>query len=162
MAQAISTADICDSQGGAAVVCAVRLRHYGARRRFSGPAATVRCHEDNVLLRGLLEQPGEGRVLVIDGGGSLGTALMGDNVADLGVANGWSGVIINNGAVRDAARLRETSLGILALGPCPRRSGKAGTGTTGEPVTFGGATFAPGDLVFADEDGLVVLHDQAG
>ena len=97
-------------------------------------------------------------MLVVDGGGSLGTALMGDNVADLAVANGWSGIVIN-GAVRDVAELRETDLGILALGANPRRSGKDGTGTIQEPVTFGGVTFVPGSLVIADEDGLVVMSD---
>jgi regulator of ribonuclease activity A len=153
-----STADMCDRSGNAAEVCAVELRHYGARRRFSGPAATVRCHEDNVLLRQTLEQPGGGRVLVVDGGGSLGTALMGDNVADLGVVNGWSGIVLY-GAVRDVAQLRETDLGILALGANPRRSGKNGTGAKEEPVTFGGVTFVPGSMVIADEDGLVVLSE---
>lgn len=157
MTQTASTADICDSHS-AALVCATRLRHYGGRQQFSGQVATVRCHEDNVLLRGTLETQGRGRVLVVDGGGSLATALMGDNVADLGVANGWSGVIIN-GAVRDVARLRNTDLGILALGSNPRRSAKAGKGTRGEPVTFGGVMFAPGDIVYADEDGLVVLNN---
>jgi regulator of ribonuclease activity A len=158
MTKTTSTADLCDSRGDTAGVCALPLRHYGGRRRFSGPASTVRCREDNVLLRQTLEQPGGGRVLVVDGGGSLGTALMGDNVADLGVANGWAGVVIN-GAVRDVAQLRETGLGILALGANPRRSGKDGTGTIQEPVTFGGVTFVPGSLVIADEDGLVVIGD---
>jgi regulator of ribonuclease activity A len=158
MTEATSTADICDSRGDTAAVCALQLRHYGARRRFSGPAATVRCREDNVLLCQTLEQPGGGRVLVVDGGGSLGTALMGDNIADLGVANGWSGIIIN-GAVRDVAQLRQTDLGILALGVNPRRSGKDGTGTKQQPVTFGGVTFVPGSLVIADEDGVVVMSD---
>jgi regulator of ribonuclease activity A len=153
-----STADICDERGDAAVVCAAPLRHYGARREFSGRVATVRCHEDNVLLRAQLEQPGLGRVLVVDGGGSFGTALIGGNVAGLGAANGWAGVVIF-GAVRDVAELRETALGILALGSTPRRPGKAGAGSTGEPVTFGGATFAPGDLVVADEDGVIVLPE---
>src|SRR3984957_9398222 len=159
MTTTTSTADICDERGDAAVVCAAALRHYGARREFSGRVATVRCQEDNVLLRGQLEQPGDGRVLVVDGGGSFGTALMGDNVAGLGAANGWAGVIIH-GAVRDVARLRETDLGILALGSTPRRPGKAGGGTVGGPVTFGGATFAPGDLVVADEDGVIVLRGE--
>jgi regulator of ribonuclease activity A len=119
---------------------------------------TVRCHEDNVILRGRLEEPGDGRVLVVDGGGSFGTALMGGNVAALGAASGWAGIVIY-GAVRDVAELREAGLGILALGSVPRRPGKAGTGISGEPVTFGGVTFAAGDLVIADEDGLVVLPE---
>ena len=152
-----ATADVCDESGPAAAVCAARLCHYGARRRFSGQVATVRCFEDNTLVRAALGEAGAGRVLVVDGGSSLGTALMGDNIADLAVASGWSGVIIN-GAVRDAAQLRAADLGILALGTNPRRSGKTGEGAAGEPVTFGGVTFSPGDLVYADEDGVVVLH----
>ena len=137
-----------------------RLREPAAsfriRPRFSGPVATVRCLEDNTLVRATLGEAGAGRVLVVDGGGSLGTALMGDNIADLAVASGWSGVIIN-GAVRDVAQLRAADLGILALGSNPRRSGKTGAGAVGEPVTFGGVTFKTGDLVYADEDGVVVL-----
>ena len=156
MPETDATADICDEFGAAAAVCATRLRHYGSRRRFSGRVATVRCFEDNTLVRAALGEAGPGRVLVVDGDGSLGTALMGDNIADLAVASGWSGVIIN-GAVRDVAQLRAADLGILALGSNPRRSGKTGAGAAGEPVTFGGVTFNAGDLVCADEDGVVVL-----
>jgi len=152
------TADICDERGDDAVVCTVPLRHYGARPAFAGRAVTVRCYEDNALLRAQLEQPGEGRVLVVDGGGSFGTALIGGNVAALAAVNGWAGLIIN-GAVRDVAELRDTDLGILALGSTPRRPGKGGAGAAGEPVTFGGATFAPGALVAADEDGVIVLPE---
>jgi regulator of ribonuclease activity A len=151
-----ATADVCDEFGATAAVCSAQFRHYGSLRQFSGRIATLRCFEDNALVRATLGGPGDGRVLVIDGGGSLGTALMGDNIADLAVATGWSGVIIN-GAVRDVAQLRITGLGILALGSTPRRSGKAGTGAVGEPVTIGGVTFNPGDLVYADEDGVVLL-----
>jgi regulator of ribonuclease activity A len=118
--------------------------------------ATVRCLEDNVLVRAALSEPGRGRILVVDGEGSVRTALMGDEIAGLAAANGWSGVIIN-GAVRDVARLRDIALGILARGSNPKRSAKTGAGTAGEPVTFGGATFRPGDVVHADEDGVVVL-----
>jgi regulator of ribonuclease activity A len=156
MSEAKPTADICDEFGTAAAVCATQFRHYGSRRLFSGRVATVRCFEDNALVRSTLAEPGDGRILVVDGGGSLGTALMGDNIADLAIAHGWSGVIIN-GAVRDVGQLRETDLGILALGSNPRRSGKTGAGAVGEPVSFGGVTFTPGDLVYADEDGVVVL-----
>ena len=156
MSEAKFTADICDKFGTAAAVCATQFRHYGSQRRFSGEVATVRCFEDNALMRATLTGPGHGRILVVDGGGSLESALMGDNIADLAAGSGWSGVIIN-GAVRDVGQLRETDLGILALGSNPRRSGKTGAGAVGEPVAFGGVTFTPGDLVYADEDGVVVL-----
>lgn len=156
MSEAKPTADICDELGTAAAVCATPLRHYGSRRLFSGQVATVRCLEDNALVRSALGEPGDGRILVVDGGGSLESALMGDNIASLAADSGWSGVIIN-GAVRDVGQLRETDLGILALGSNPRRSAKTGAGTVGEPVAFGGVTFSPGDRVYADEDGVVVL-----
>jgi regulator of ribonuclease activity A len=160
MSETAWTADICDEFGATAAACAAALRHYGARRWFSGPVATLSCFEDNVLLRETLSQPGRGQVLVVDAGGSLRCAVLGDNIADLAVGSGWAGVIIH-GAVRDVERLRGTDLGILALGSNPRRSGKAGGGMGGEPVSFGGVTFKPGDAVYADEDGLVVLPGDA-
>ena len=159
MSEQKATADICDESGTAVAVCAVPLRHFGSLREFSGRVATVRCLEDNVLVRATLGEPGDGRVLVVDGGGSLASALLGDNIAELAAGTGWAGVIIN-GAVRDVARLREISLGILALGSNPRRSGKAGAGAVGEPVTFGGVTFTPGDTVYADEDGVVIAPER--
>jgi regulator of ribonuclease activity A len=155
-AEAISTADICDEYESVAVTCASQLRHYGARRHFTGRVATVRCLEDNVLIKATLSEQGHGRVLVVDGEGSLRTALMGDAIASLAAGNGWAGVIIN-GAVRDVGQLRDIQLGILAQGSNPKRSAKTGAGTVGEPVAFGGATFRPGDVVYADEDGVVVL-----
>jgi regulator of ribonuclease activity A len=151
-----STADILDAHGDAAQVCTLDLRSFGGVRAFAGPIATVRCDEDNVLLRLLLEEPGAGRVAVVDGGGSLRVALMGDRVAWLAVANGWAGIVIN-GAVRDTATLRELPIGIVALGTCPRPSGKEGAGNAGASLAFGGVTFAPGDLLTADDDGVVVL-----
>ncbi|MEV5504497.1 ribonuclease E activity regulator RraA [Nonomuraea fuscirosea] len=108
-------------------------------------------------LRSALEQPGEGRVLVVDGGGSLHTALMGDVIAGLAVTNGWAGVIIN-GAVRDVAALRELDLGIKALGSNPRKSAKTGAGERDVPVIFGGATFHPGAELFSDDDGILVTR----
>jgi regulator of ribonuclease activity A len=104
----------------------------------------------------VLSEPGEGRVLVVDGGGSLHTALMGELIAGLAVENGWSGAIIN-GAVRDVATLRTLDLGIKALGSNPRKSTKTGAGERDVPVEFGGVTFTPGDEVFSDDDGIVVL-----
>ncbi|MFC5827414.1 ribonuclease E activity regulator RraA [Nonomuraea insulae] len=119
-----------------------------------------RCHEDNALVRAALSRPGSGRVLVVDGEGSLRTALLGDVLASLGAGNGWAGVIIH-GAVRDVARLREIDFGVAALGSNPHRSRKAGTGTTGEPVSFGGVMFTPGDTVHVDEDGVALVPREA-
>lgn len=153
----IVTADLYDERGEQFDSCDLQLSQYGGRRAFSGTVATVRCHEDNVLLRSALEQPGEGHVLVVDGGGSLHTALMGDVIAGLAVTNGWAGVIIN-GAVRDVAALRELDLGIKALGSNPRKSAKTGAGERDVPVTFGGATFHPGAELFSDDDGILVTR----
>ncbi|MER6003599.1 ribonuclease E activity regulator RraA [Nonomuraea angiospora] len=151
----VVTADLYDERGDQFDSCDLQLRQYGGRRAFSGPVVTVRCHEDNVLLKSVLSEPGEGRVLVVDGGGSLHTAVMGDVIAGMAVANGWAGVVIN-GAVRDVAALRELDLGVKALGSNPRKSAKAGGGERDVPVTFGGATFRPGAELFSDDDGILV------
>ncbi|MDF3051074.1 MAG: ribonuclease [Pseudonocardia sp.] len=151
-----ATADLVDEHGDALQSCDLQFRQFGARSRFAGRVVTVACHEDNALLKSVLSEPGEGRVLVVDGEGSLHTALMGDLIAGLAVASGWSGAIIN-GAVRDVATLRTLELGIKALGSNPRKSAKTGAGERDVPVTFGGVTFGPGDEVFSDDDGIVVL-----
>jgi len=160
LAAMTATADLLDQHGERALVCRAPFRSFGGREVFEGPIATVRCPEDNVLLRAALTEPGDGRVLVVDGGGSLRVALMGDRVGALAVANGWAGVVIN-GAVRDVAALRALPVGIVALGSTPRPSVKAGLGEAGVPVTFGEVTFRPGASCYRDEDGLVVLDEPA-
>ncbi|MET7685153.1 ribonuclease E activity regulator RraA [Streptomyces sp. NPDC005423] len=129
---------------------------FGGTRAFRGRIVTVQCDEDNVLARQALSEAGEGRVLVVDGGGSLRCALMGDQMAELAVENGWAGVIVN-GAVRDVVALRRLPFGLAARGSNPLKSGKWGTGRRDVDVTFGGVTFRPGDTVCVDDDGLVVL-----
>jgi regulator of ribonuclease activity A len=151
-----ATADVCDRFEGTVRTCAVQLRPYGGRVTFGGIVDTVSCREDNVLVRAALSRPGHGHVLVVDGAGSLRTALLGDAMADLARENGWAGVIIH-GAVRDVARLRAIDVGVAALGSNPHRSGKTGAGTAGEPVDFGGVVFAPGDTVYVDEDGVALV-----
>ncbi|MEU8148135.1 ribonuclease E activity regulator RraA [Nonomuraea sp. NPDC048901] len=153
----IVTADLYDERGDELDSCDLQLSQYGGRRAFAGTVVTVRCHEDNALLKSVLGEPGEGRVLVVDGGGSLHTALMGDIIAGLAVASGWAGVVIN-GAVRDVAALRELDLGVKALGANPRKSGKEGTGQRDVPVAFGGVTFHPGAELFSDDDGILVTR----
>ncbi len=150
------TADLVDDIGPDVRSCDLQFVQFGARRQFAGPIATVRCFEDNALLKSILSEPGDGRVLVIDGGGSLHTALVGDVIAELGRTNGWAGLIVN-GAVRDAATLRTLDIGIKALGTNPRKSAKTGAGERGVAVSLGGVDFIPGDLAFSDEDGIVVL-----
>src|SRR5689334_12880898 len=123
---------------------------------FAGPITTVKCFQDNALLKSVLSEPGEGRVLVIDGDGSLHTALVGDVIAGIAKDSGWAGLIVY-GAVRDASTLRTIDVGIKALGTNPRKGGKTGAGERDVEVTFGGVTFVPGEVAYCDEDGIVVV-----
>ena len=150
------TADLVDDIGPGVRSCDTQFRQFGGRRQFAGTIATVRCFEDNALLKSVLSEPGGGRVLVIDGGASLHAALVGDVIAELGRANGWSGLIAN-GAVRDAATLRTLDIGIKALGTNPRKSTKTGAGERDVVITLGGVEFRPGDVAFSDDDGIVVV-----
>ncbi|MER5423658.1 ribonuclease E activity regulator RraA [Streptosporangium roseum] len=150
-----TTADLIDAHGDVLDSCLTQFRPYGLRPRFAGPIATIRCLEDNALVKQVLTTPGEGRVLVVDGAGSLRTALMGDLIAASAVSSGWSGVVVN-GAVRDTVALGGLDLGIKALGANPRKSAKEGAGDLDVPVTFGEVTFVPGAWLYSDEDGLVV------
>ncbi|MFF3016683.1 ribonuclease E activity regulator RraA [Streptomyces sp. NPDC057939] len=152
----VPTADLYDEHGEALGICTTVFRRIGGRALFAGPVRTVRCHEDNALLRELLHTPGDGAVLVVDGGGSLRTALVGDLIAGAAERSGWAGLIVN-GAVRDSVALGRLDLGVQALGTCPRKSGKTGAGVVDEPVTIGGVTFRAGDVVHVDDDGVVVL-----
>jgi regulator of ribonuclease activity A len=152
-----TTADLCDAMGDAVRVAEPVFRDYGGVRAFSGEIETLRVFEDNALVRPTLEMPGRGRVLVVDGGGSVRTALLGGQLAALALENGWSGVVIY-GAVRDLSELRNTKLGIKALAAAPRRSAKHGKGERGVPVKFAGVEFRPGHRLWADEDGLLVAN----
>jgi regulator of ribonuclease activity A len=133
----------------------LQFRSFGAPA-FSGTVVTVRSVEDNVLLKQRLGEPGYGCVLVVDGGGSMACALLGDNIASLARESRWSGIVIN-GCVRDSVALDALGLGIKALGTNPRPSRKEAAGEVDVPVTFGGVTFDPGAQLWADEDGVVVL-----
>jgi regulator of ribonuclease activity A len=149
------TADLVDSIGPAVRSCDVQFRQFGGRPEFAGPISTVRCFQDNALLKSVLSEPGGGGVLVIDGDGSLHSALVGDVIAELARSNGWAGLIVN-GAVRDSATLRGMDIGIKALGTNPRKSTKTGAGERDVEVTLGGVTFAPGEIAYSDDDGIVV------
>lgn len=151
------TADLYDEHGDDLASCSLQFRQYGGRTAFQGTVTTVRCHEDNVLLKSVLGEPGEDRVLVVDGGGSLEAALMGDMIAALAAGNGWAGIVIN-GAVRDTAVLATIDLGIKALGSNPRKSTKNGAGERDVPVTFGGAPFHPGATLYSDADGILTTR----
>lgn len=150
------TADLVDSIGPDVRSCDVQFRQLGGRTEFAGPISTVRCFQDNALLKSILSEPGGGGVLVIDGDGSLHTALVGDVIAELARTNGWAGLIVN-GAVRDSATLRGMDIGIKALGTNPRKSTKTGAGERDVEVTLGGVTFIPGEIAYSDDDGIVVV-----
>ncbi|MGW3417527.1 ribonuclease E activity regulator RraA [Streptomyces phaeochromogenes] len=151
------TADLYDEHGDDLQSCTTQFRLFGARTSFEGVVTTVRCHEDNVVLKATLGEPGAGRVLVVDGGGSLAAALMGDLIADLGASNGWEGVVIN-GAVRDVEALSKINIGVKALGSNPRKSRKDGVGDRDVEVSFGGVTFTPGCHLYSDADGILVTR----
>jgi regulator of ribonuclease activity A len=152
-----STADLYDEHGEDLQSCSLQLRHHGAHLVFEGVVSTVRCHRDNALVKAALAEPGHGKVLVVDGGGSLESALMGDLIAASAVRNGWAGVVIH-GAVRDVAAIRDLPLGVLALGSNPRKSAKDGVGERDVTVGFGGVDFVPGEHLWADEDGILVTR----
>ena len=151
------TADLCDRLGSRACVCQAPWRSYGGRCAAEGLAATVQCLDDAALLRAQLAEPGRGRILVVDGGGSLRAALLGDRMARLAMDSGWAGLVIH-GAVRDVARLRTMDIAVLALGHVPVRGGRTGAGRAGGELRLGGAVFRPGAYVCLDEDGVVVLE----
>ena len=151
-----ATADLVDDIYPDVRSCDLQLQNYGATTMFAGPITTVRCFEDNALLKSVLSEPGGGGVLVVDGGGSLHTALVGDIIAGLAKDSGWAGLVVH-GAVRDASTLRTIDIGIKALGTNPRKGTKTGEGDRDVAVTFGGVTFSPGEIAYCDEDGIVVL-----
>jgi len=150
-----ATADLCDEFGAQVRVAEPLFRDWGGSASFSGPIETLRVFEDNALVRETLEMHGRGRVLVVDGGGSRRTALLGGNLAALAHRNGWIGIVLY-GCVRDSAELSAAPVGIKALNSVPRQSAKAGAGERGVPVTFAGVTFVPGAHLFADRDGILV------
>jgi len=155
-----STCDLYDRFETTARVADPVFRDFGGRRQFSGAVVTVKCFEDNSRVKELLGTPGAGKVLVVDGGGSLRAALLGDLIAESAVKNRWEGVVIH-GCVRDAATLAGLDIGIKALAAIPRKTVRNGEGQTGLPVSIAGIRVAPGDRLFADEDGVLVLTAEA-
>lgn len=153
----VSTADLYDQHGEALQSVSVQFQDFGGRLSFHGPARTVKCHEDNGLIKEILSFPGIGSVLVVDGGGSLRYALMGDMIAANAESNGWAGVIIY-GAVRDRAALAELELGIKALGSNPRKTVKRSHGAVDEVLSLGDVKVRPGAMVYADIDGILIEH----
>ncbi|KAK9818251.1 hypothetical protein WJX72_009589 [[Myrmecia] bisecta] len=160
-----ATADLCDvflpdpvdvvTEQKVQIVAPI-FRDYGGKLRFNGRAATVKCFENNPLA---LEENGTGRVLVVDGGASMRCALLGDNIADMAVKNGWSGIIIN-GCIRDSEDIGRMALGVKALNTYPLKSSKRDLGLRDVPITFANVTVRPGDYIYADKDGILVSAEQ--
>lgn len=150
-----ATADLVDAHGDIVQSCEAQFRQYGGRVRFHGQIRTIKSTEDNALVKQTLATPGNGAVLVIDGGASLRCALVGDLMAGSAQKNGWAGLVIW-GAVRDTVALAGLDVGIKALGSNPWKSSKNGTGQVDVPVSFGGVEFRPGSWLYSDEDGILV------
>ncbi|MAA58767.1 MAG: ribonuclease activity regulator protein RraA, partial [Pseudomonadales bacterium] len=129
--------------------------NYGGREAFGGQIVTVKCHEDNSLVKEHVANPGAGKVMVVDGGGSLRCALLGDMLAEKAAQNNWAGLIIY-GCIRDVDEIRKTQLGVQALRTIPIKSNRQGRGDLNIPITFGGVTFHPGEYVYADNNGIIV------
>lgn len=149
------TTDLCDAHEDKVRVVEPMFSSFGGRPAFFGRIATLKLYEDNSLVRKALESPGEGRVLVIDGGGSLRRALVGDQLAALGVENHWTGIVVY-GCIRDSRAIGEMNIGLFAIDTHPMKTVKKNVGEAGIPVTFGGVTFTPGEWLYADEDGVIV------
>lgn len=156
-----TTADLYDKYGDDLKVALPIFKDYGAKRIFHGPISTVKAHEDNSLVRTALEEPGEGRILIVDGDESLRCAMLGDMLAKLGMENGWSGIIVF-GCIRDADVIATIDIGVKALNSNPRKSLKQGLGDRDIPVSFAGITFNVGEYVYADTDGVIVSEKKIG
>ncbi|MBM7454918.1 regulator of ribonuclease activity A [Oceanisphaera litoralis] len=150
--------DLCDAHGDKVKILDPLFRNYGADDVFWGQVVTVRCYEDNSRVRELVATPGTGKVLVVDGGGMLRRALLGDQLAEKAVENGWEGVVIN-GAIRDAGAIGGMALGVKALATCPMKTEKRSLGDVDVPVTFAGVTIYPGDYLYADINGILVARE---
>ena len=155
----IKTADLCDQfEGDASAnlrVVAPMFRRFGGRPAFAGQVVTLKIFEDNTLVREIFNEPGHGKVLVIDGGGSLRCALVGDQLAILAHKNGWEGAVVY-GCIRDSGDINGIDIGVRALNTHPQKTVKKGIGDRNLALTFGGVTFHPGEYLYADEDGVLV------
>ncbi|MCC6609635.1 MAG: ribonuclease E activity regulator RraA [Burkholderiales bacterium] len=151
------TADLFDQHGERLQVALPLFRRFGRRTAFDGEIVTLKCFEDNKSVNDVLRRGGRGKVLVIDGGGSLRCALVGGNLAALAVENGWSGIVVN-GCVRDAVELEALDIGIRALATNPARPAKRWDGLLDLPLAFAGVRWTPGHHVYADEDGIVIAE----
>ncbi len=152
------TADLFDSHPENLQVVAPLFNSYGAKTKFYGEIITIKCHEDNSLVAEQVKQNGKGKVLVVDGGGSLRRALLGDNLAKNAVENGWEGLVIF-GCIRDSVIINQMQIGIKALNTNPAKTEKRNEGQLNITIFFGNTTFTPGAFLYSDEDGIVVSED---
>lgn len=151
----LHTADLCDKYFPDLQIATPGLCHFGGKRLFNGEMETLRVYEDSALIKAVIGEPGNGKVLVIDGGGSRDRALTGDMMAAKARDNGWSGLVYN-GCIRDADEIARLDIGILALGPCPVKPGWTGEGDRHIELRFNGVRFTPGHFLYADGDGVIV------
>lgn len=151
------TTDLCDKYAGELQIADPIFADFGGELDCAGPISTVKCFEDNSKVRQALEEPGAGRVLVVDGGGSDRCALLGDNLAQLAIDNGWAGVVVY-GCIRDSAEIAGMPVAVKALATHPKKSDKRDAGEREVPVRFAGVNFEPGAWLYADLDGVVVAR----
>lgn len=151
----VSTPDLCDEFAQQLRVLDSVFVNYGGVRSFYGEAVTIKCFEDNSVLKELVETPGKGRVIVMDGGGSLRRAILGDMLAEKAANNGWVGLVIN-GCIRDCVEISNTKIGVKALNTHPMKTEKRGLGDMNLAVSFAGHTIEPGDWIYSDDNGIVV------
>ena len=153
-----STPDLCDQYPGLIRVVEPMLRSFGGKSAFGGEILTIKCFDDNSLVKEVAALPGKGKVMVVDGGGSLRRALLGDLIAQNAVENGWEGFVIY-GCIRDVDIIGGLEIGVKALDSVPIRTERKGLGELNIPVTFGGVTFNPGEFVYADNNGIIVSRE---
>nr|NIT14486.1 putative 4-hydroxy-4-methyl-2-oxoglutarate aldolase [Candidatus Dadabacteria bacterium] len=155
------TPDLCDKYPELIRVVGPLFKNYGGKSSFGGEIVTIKCHEDNSVVKQTAGTPGQGRVMVVDGGGSLKRALLGDLIASDAIKNGWDGFVIY-GCIRDVDAISQMNLGVKALNSIPLKTEKKGIGELNIPVTFGGVTFNPGEYLYADNNGIIVSSKPLG
>jgi regulator of ribonuclease activity A len=151
--------DLCDQYGDSLRVLSPMLKNFGGNNCFHGKISTIKCYEDNSFVADAVREEGDGSVLVVDGGGSLRCALLGDNLAAIAASNSWAGIVVF-GCVRDVVALKNISIGIQAIAPHPMKSVKRQVGLRDVEVSFGGVSFIPGQYVYADDNGVIVSEDE--
>jgi regulator of ribonuclease activity A len=156
----MKTTDLCDEYGDRVHVAdPIGFRSFGGRKEIIGQIETVKCHEDNSLLRAAVEKNGKGKILVVDGGGSNRCALLGDNIAAIAHQNEWNGIVIY-GFIRDSEAISKIDIGIVALGTNPRKSAKKNEGSTNIVLHFANTDFVPGNFIYIDQDGIITSEKE--